>query len=59
MDNDVAQLLYAYLVGCSEAQRDDRRMKCFSFKELSKNVQNIVAGQEGGGEGAEEQKSEP
>lgn len=41
MDNKSAQTLYSYLVGCSEAQREDRRMKCFGFKEVSKNVQQI------------------
>ena len=50
MDNDNAQLLYSYLVGCSEAQREDRRMKCFNFKEISKNVQTIVADREGAGQ---------
>jgi len=45
MSNENSQLLYSYLVGCSEALREDRRMKCFSFKEISKNVQTIVQGQ--------------
>jgi len=44
MSNENSQLLYSYLVGCSEALREDRRMKCFSFKEISKNVQTIVQG---------------
>ena len=42
MSNENSQLLYSYLVGCSEALREDRRMKCFSFKEISKNVQTII-----------------
>ena len=41
MDNKSAQVLYSYLVGCNEAQREDRRMKCFSFKEVSKNVRTV------------------
>ena len=41
MDNNSAQVLYSYLVGCNEAQREDRRMKCFSFKEVSKNVRTV------------------
>jgi hypothetical protein len=41
MTNKSAQILYSYLVGCNEAQREDRRMKCFSFKEVSKNVRTV------------------
>lgn len=41
LSNENAQLLYQYLVGCSEAIREDRKMKCFMFKEQSKNVQTI------------------
>ena len=42
MDNKSAQTLYSYLVGCNEAQREDRQMKCFSFKDVSKNVRTVV-----------------
>ena len=41
LDNNNAQLLYSYLVGCSEAIREDRRMKCFTFKEVSDKVHMI------------------
>lgn len=44
MSNENSRLLYSYLVGCSEALREDRRMKCFSYKEISRNVQTIVEG---------------
>ena len=41
LNNPNAQLIYSYLVGCSEAIREERRMKCFSFKEISKNMEVI------------------
>ena len=41
LGNSNAQLLYSYLVGCSEAIREDRRMKCFTYKEVSKNIEVI------------------
>ncbi len=41
LSNQNAQIIYSYLVGCSEAIREDRRMKCFSFKDISKNMQII------------------
>lgn len=41
LQNENAQLLYSYLVGCSEAIREDRRMKCFTFKEVSEKVHMI------------------
>jgi len=41
MENGNAQILYSYLVGCNEAQREDRRMKCYEYKEISKNIETI------------------
>ena len=44
MENGNAQILYSYLVGCNEAQREDRRMKCYDYKEISKNIEMIEEG---------------
>jgi len=41
LDNANSQTLYAYLVGCSHAQRQDRTMKVLNFKDVSKNTQTI------------------
>jgi hypothetical protein len=41
LDNASSQTLYSYLVGCSEAQRDDRSMKCLGYNELSKNTYKV------------------
>jgi hypothetical protein len=41
MSNENSQALYSYLVGCNEAQREDRHMKCFAYEETSQNVQTI------------------
>lgn len=46
LGNENAQLLYSYLVGCNEVLREDRRMKCFGYKEVSIRVENIYQNSE-------------
>ena len=58
MSNENSQLLYGYLVGCSEALREDRRMKCFSYKEISRNVQTILKAEEAQQPGESQEKAE-
>lgn len=41
LDNASSQSLYSYLIGCNEAQREDRSMKCLSYKEMSQNSHTV------------------
>lgn len=41
LSNENSRILYSYLVGCSEAQREDRVTKCLMYEETSQNVQLI------------------
>jgi hypothetical protein len=59
MDNKSVRTLYSYLVGCNEAQREDRRMKCFSFKEVSKNVKSVFKSDDEELKDGENEEKEP
>ena len=36
-----AQIIYSYLVGSNEAQREERQLKCFGYSEVSRNTSTI------------------
>lgn len=42
LDNKNSQTLYSYLIGCSEAQRDDRTMKVLGYKDISLNAHLVT-----------------